>query len=222
MSRARHELPRSTGRSRLIAAVAVISVIAAGLVVRGIRSDDGSGAQQGPAAVRASASNVSSVPSTRSSAEPESAARSTGEACATEIAATQAVVDASRVASAHWREHVQARTDLLAGKNSEAATRAIWKRTRLAGPADLAKLGAAVEQQQELDGACAKLTSGAAVACKQRLTALDGAGSQCRPRRSYRLGESSVHDGCPRSRRLRRGTRAASVGRRLDERTTQS
>ena len=43
---------------------------------------------------------------------------------------------AARVAAGHWREHVQARTDLLAGKNTEATTKAIWKRTRLAGPDD--------------------------------------------------------------------------------------
>jgi hypothetical protein len=66
---------------------------------------------------------------------------------------------------------VQARSDLLAGKNSAETTKAIWKRTRLAGPADIATLKAAITAQANADGGCAKLPG----ACSQRLTALDRA-----------------------------------------------
>jgi hypothetical protein len=67
---------------------------------------------------------------------------------------------------------VQARTDLLSGKNSVATTEAIWKRTRLAGPADIAKLKTATDAQVAANGGCAKLSGTAAVGCRQRLRAL--------------------------------------------------
>jgi hypothetical protein len=55
--------------------------------------------------------------------------------CAAEVAVAEREVSAARVAAGHWREHVQARTALLDGRISQATTKAIWKRTRLAGPA---------------------------------------------------------------------------------------
>jgi hypothetical protein len=70
---------------------------------------------------------------------------------------------------------VAARTDLLAGKNSEAVTRAIWKRTRLAGPADIARLDAALVAQRGSAGGCATLTGTPAAACNHRLTVLQAA-----------------------------------------------
>ena len=82
------------------------------------------------------------------------------------------MVDAARIAAGHWREHVQARTDLLSGKNSTEATKAIWKRTRLAGPADLARLSAAASAQQPTRGACTAIRGAAGTACRQRVAVL--------------------------------------------------
>ena len=96
-------------------------------------------------------------------------------ACAAEIRTTEAVVAAARTAAGHWREHVQARTDLLSGKNPEATTKAIWKRTRLAGPGDIAALNAALTAQAKSVGGCTKLSGSTAAACKKRLTTLDAA-----------------------------------------------
>ncbi len=100
------------------------------------------------------------------------AAATAAQACTAEVAAAQRVVDAARIAAGHWREHVQARTDLLSGKNSTEATKAIWKRTRLAGPADLARLSAAASAQPPTRGACTAIRGAAGAACRHRVAVL--------------------------------------------------
>jgi hypothetical protein len=102
------------------------------------------------------------------------------QACAKEIQAAEAVVAAAGIAAEHWREHVQARTDLLAGKNSEEQAKAIWKRTRLLGPADKVAVSSAVAERVKVKGGCAGLPGKAATVCKQRLAALDAAGTAVR------------------------------------------
>lgn len=180
MSRARHEIPHRR-RPLLLAAGIVGIVMVAGLAVWQIGSRDDSGAQPEPTLLATADATGNSGPEPTAAppttAPPTTATRTPAEACAREIATTQAVEYAARIAATHWREHVQARTDLLAGRNSEAATKAIWKRTRLAGPADIARLGAAATEQRKADGGCAKLTGTSVVACRQRLAALDAAAS---------------------------------------------
>jgi len=107
------------------------------------------------------------------------------QACAAEVTTAEAVVNATRIGAGHWREHVRARTDLLAGKLSQAATKAIWKRTRLAGPADLTRLAAATAAHQPTRGACAKIAGAAGTACRHRMTVLDAAAT---------AGRAAVHD----------------------------
>ncbi|NED99989.1 hypothetical protein [Phytoactinopolyspora halotolerans] len=72
----------------------------------------------------------------------DSAARQAIEACTDELSAGEAVVSEAKTGVGHWTEHIDARTDLLAGRNTEEETRAIWKRTRLAGPDDLERFDA--------------------------------------------------------------------------------
>ncbi|MPZ63630.1 MAG: hypothetical protein GEU93_20610 [Propionibacteriales bacterium] len=57
-------------------------------------------------------------------------------ACSDEIATTQRVVSVAGPGVRHWNEHVQARTDMLAGRITTDKMSSIWKRTRLAGPED--------------------------------------------------------------------------------------
>jgi hypothetical protein len=92
--------------------------------------------------------------------------------CAAEVAVAEREVSAARVAAGHWREHVQARTALLDGRISQATTKAIWKRTRLAGPGDIRRLAAATAAYQPVRGGCANAPGAAGKACRQRLTAL--------------------------------------------------
>jgi hypothetical protein len=114
------------------------------------------------------------------SATPALDAANPGAGCAAQIVAAEEVVKSARIAAGHWQEHVQARTDLLAGKNTEATTKAIWKRTRLAGPDDAARLAKATADYDQVVGGCAGLTSAEASACKQRLTALEVAAANGR------------------------------------------
>jgi len=96
-------------------------------------------------------------------------------ACGAEVAAAEGQVSATRVAAGHWREHVQARTALLDGRISQATTKAIWKRTRLAGPADIQRLADATTAHQRVSGGCADVSGAAGQACRQRLSALAAA-----------------------------------------------
>jgi hypothetical protein len=171
MSRAKHSVHHRRRTLLLAAGVAAALIAAAGVAIAQFGSDDTPGAGSAPTATRdSSATSPSFSPSTAQSQSGAVAA-----ACATQIRTTEAVLTAARTAAGHWREHVQARTDLLSGKNSEATTKAIWKRTRLAGPADIAKLKSATSGRATANGGCAKLSGTAARACRQRLAALDWA-----------------------------------------------
>ncbi|HEU4946518.1 MAG TPA: hypothetical protein VFT31_05140 [Kribbella sp.] len=184
-------MPRRRGPFLVLAVGLLGLVVAVAIAIGQVGDSGGSGAEPQPAAsgtvdatggsgptasVSPSAATSPTATAQQPTGRPQSAAlAAAANACAQEIATTEAVVVAARVAAGHWREHVQARTDLLAGKNSEATTKAIWKRTRLAGPADIARLGAATNGQARADGGCAKFTGQASVACRQRLAAVDAA-----------------------------------------------
>ena len=174
MSRARRALHRQ--RRPLVLAVgaaAAVAVVATGVAIAQLGSPDKPATQPTQSASHsqhsANPSAAGASPAT-ASAPAQQRVSSTADTCAAEVRATEAVVAAARTAAGHWREHVQARTDLLSGKNSEAATKAIWKRTRLAGPGDIAALNTAVVAQTAAVGACAKLSGSAAANCKQRLS----------------------------------------------------
>jgi hypothetical protein len=178
MSRAKHSV-RHRRRSLLLAAgLAAALVAAAGVAIAQFGSTDKPGAGSKPTVIAsgdASAHSGSHPPSQPSAAPSANPTVSAAAACSAHIRTTEAVLAAARTAAGHWHEHVQARTDLLSGKNSVATTKAIWKRTRLAGPADIAKLKTATDAQVADNGGCAKLSRTAAAGCRQRLTALDWA-----------------------------------------------
>lgn len=70
--------------------------------------------------------------------------------CSERIAAAESAVNEAEIGAGHWSDHVQARTDLLVGLNTEAEARAIWKATRLAGPADIQRFSAALAAYKAL------------------------------------------------------------------------
>jgi hypothetical protein len=101
-------------------------------------------------------------------------------ACVAEVAAADAEVGAARVGIGHWIEHIQARTDLLSGAKSEEVTKAIWKRTREAGPADLSRYQRAVAEHAQRSGACGRAAKSSSAspqlsACQLRLRVLNQA-----------------------------------------------
>lgn len=186
-------MPRRKGSILLTVGITSGVVIAGVFAAAQFQSDAGPGANPapttsatgasgnaGPAASSAPSATVSQTPTVTPSAQRASTAAAGTDAvraCSSEITSTEALVGAARTAATHWREHVQARTDLMAGKNTEATTKAIWKRTRLAGPADEASLSAATTAQLKTQGGCTKLVGAAAPACQQRMAALNAAAS---------------------------------------------
>lgn len=179
MSRARRALPHGKGWGSGLLLAAGIAGIAIAVVVVGtqFQPDGGQGAGQVPSS---SAPGTVLSASGRLGPTPALEAANPAAACAAEIAAAEEVVKSARIAAGHWQEHVQARTDLLAGKNAEATTKAIWKRTRLAGPADLARLATATAGYDKVVSGCNGLTGAGASACNQRRTALEVAAASGR------------------------------------------
>jgi hypothetical protein len=185
MSRAKRAIPRRKGPLLLTVGITSVVVVAGVALAGQFRADDGPGANPAPTTVATGATGNAGPESSQSptaapsaqGADTPLAATDAARACAGEITTTEAVLDAARIAATHWREHVRARTDLLSGKNTEATTRAIWKRTRLAGPADEARLRAATTAQLKARGGCKGFTGPAATDCRQRLAALNAAAS---------------------------------------------
>jgi len=174
MSRAKRAIHRHRRGVWLIGAVGAVVVATAGLAIAQLRSDNTPSERTTPSATQPAHAASHSVPSV-SAAPPQkgAVASSSVAACVTEVRTTEAMLAEARTAADHWHEHVQAQTDLLSGKNSEAATKAIWKRTRLAGPGDIAALNSAVAAHARSVGGCADLPGDAADACQQRLIILD-------------------------------------------------
>lgn len=100
-------------------------------------------------------------------------------ACIAEVQAADAEVAAAAVGIGHWAEHIKARTDLLSGAQPKEVTKAIWKRTREAGPADLTRYDRAVAEHKRSTGACDRAVKdgdGQQLAtCLQRLRVLQNA-----------------------------------------------
>jgi hypothetical protein len=183
MSRAKRALHRRHRPVLLAVGVAAAVTVAAGVAIAQFASPDKPSGQPAHSASHPAhtashslpTKSSASLPAAGSSPKGGSSASSQADACNAEIRTTEAVVAAARTGAEHWREHVQARTDLLSGKNAEATTKAIWKRTRLAGPSDITALNAALVAQANAAGGCAKLSGAPAAPCKKRLTVLDAA-----------------------------------------------
>lgn len=122
---------------------------------------------------------AASAPSLESSASPLRAAAGSLRTCVSEVAAADAEVAAAKTGIDHWAEHIQARTDLLSGAQPKEVTKAVWKRTREAGPADLTRYQQAVAEHARQAGSCARAGSADAGprlnACRQRLRVLEKA-----------------------------------------------
>lgn len=150
---------RRSGRYRRVGAVLVITLPLIGWGALALTSDDPPGQEPGadhgarPAADQSATTDPGSAEATSANSyELAHAARTAIEHCAARLQAGQDVVDEAEVGIGHWSEHVNARTDLLAGRNTSDETRAIWKRTKLAGPADLGRVDAAMSAYQALPG----------------------------------------------------------------------
>ena len=135
-------------RRLLIVAVAVVVVLGAAAVYL-LRPG-------GPGIPSAAGQSPEAAPSTAESSKEAStpAADAALDRCINESKAADAVLLAADAGVKDWHDHVQAQTDGNSGKISVSEMNAIFQRTRLAGPAELAKYDSAVTDLQQLGGAC--------------------------------------------------------------------
>ncbi len=126
-------------------------------------------------------STASATPTATVSSSPADAAALTAlAACVARQQAAGPVVAAATAGVGHWREHLQAQTDVSSGRRSlvdaEATT---WKSTREAGPQDDAAFGQAIASYSSAPGcvAPAEVPAGELkaklAACGERQTAVD-------------------------------------------------
>jgi hypothetical protein len=101
---------------------------------------------------RSPSPTATSKASAGSSATPPPALRT----CATTVRQADTVVAAASQGVEDWNIHVQSRTDMLQGRMSVSTMDAMWKRTRLAGPADQRRFHAALDSYHPTS-ACTEL-----------------------------------------------------------------
>jgi len=68
------------------------------------------------------------------------------KACVTEVTRAEKAASAAKPGVTHWKAHVKARTDMLAGRISEAKMNAVWDRTKAKGPADVHRFELALDR----------------------------------------------------------------------------
>ncbi len=120
----------------------------------------GTGQTASPEASPSSATSTEPSPSEQStgkgvsSTQASSAAVQALQKCRAKVQARDQVLTAAATGVGHWSEHVDAQTDLNDGDISSKQMQAIFKRTRLDGPADVRRYRAALARQDELSGSC--------------------------------------------------------------------
>ncbi len=93
-------------------------------------------------------------PSPSPTVEGDRTAQQALDDCRHSVQATDRILAAARVGIGHWSEHVQAQTDANAGTISQDEMAAIFKRTRLDGPDDVAKYKGAVKAHDVAKASC--------------------------------------------------------------------
>lgn len=179
MGRARRAIPQPSRRPLLIAGATATAVLVGGIYLAAGRDDGTAADPPAPATTPTQTAGHHAPPAApaTTTATPSVAARVApgNNGCATEIAAAHKMLSAVQIAVGHWSEHVRARSDLLTGRNTVVQTKAIWKRTRLAGPADLARVGSTDAAYRQASGRCRSAAGPAAATCKAHAAATDAA-----------------------------------------------
>jgi hypothetical protein len=85
------------------------------------------------------------------------------------VRAADAVIREARTGVGHWSQHVKAQSDANAGIVTVPEMDAIFKRTRLAGPGDVQRYGAAVSAYHAQTATCSTV-SGAPATVGDKLT----------------------------------------------------
>jgi hypothetical protein len=152
---ARHVRPEGRGRrplaAVLTAGVAIAVAVAVALnVVSGWSPDsfwndnntETTGSQASPPRSNAASPTPSGQrsPSTQpgddSTSNSDAAKVTSLRMCAARVSNAERIIAAAGNGVGHWRQHIQARTDMLKGRISETKMDRVWERTQRAGPAD--------------------------------------------------------------------------------------
>jgi hypothetical protein len=186
MARARRAKPR---RSRALIGLLVVALLAGG-VVAALRFWPGTltaiGPSPAPAAVTPPpVAPPSAAPAPTASAEPTPSARPASEqavrameSCRERVRAADEVLEQARTGISHWEAHVAAERDAQRGAITVERRQAIFKETRLKGPADQKRYADAQRAYDrtrnascgKTEGADAKVTATLAT-CQERATA---------------------------------------------------
>jgi hypothetical protein len=152
-----HRAPKKRASKRIIAivvaAVVALLVVGSAYAIATRDDPDSSSASGGSGGAGGDASpSAGSTPSAKASDDPGGNA-GTGDdsslaACAAHVSKAEAAVSAASTGVRDWHTHVQARTDMYAGRISVERMDALWKRSRLAGPADQARFHAALRSYE--------------------------------------------------------------------------
>ncbi|SDS07402.1 hypothetical protein [Actinopolymorpha singaporensis] len=164
----RSRSPRSILIAVVVAALAVAGIAWAVLPSRGGTNQhtiQGS-ANKKPTSTP-TATKKSEKASTRAG-QPEGAGSRLPRQVAEQLRACRAAADkgtaaatSARVAVGDWAAHIQAMKDEQSGKNTEAQTKAIWTRTRLAGPGHVSTYEAADKAFRPVRDACTNVDTAA-------------------------------------------------------------
>jgi hypothetical protein len=158
---------RSWGWALGVVALLCVALVAA-LTLDGdgdtVGADGTGSAPSSTAGTTASSAPTRSVPAAQATRSPTADAApapdidaaAAQEACQSHVVRARTVLRAARSGVEHWNDHVSSRTELLAGRMTKDDVSAIWKRTRLAGPADLEAFQAAYDAYAAEREACAQ------------------------------------------------------------------
>ena len=193
MARARRAKPR---RSRALMIGLLVVALLAGAIVAALRLWPGTltaiGPIPSPAAVtpppaaEPSSTTPATAPTPSASAEPTPTARPASdqavramESCRNRVQAADEVLEQARTGISHWEAHVGAERDAQKGAITVERRQAIFKETRLKGPADQKRYADAQRAydragdascDDKAEGADAKVTA-TLTACRERATA---------------------------------------------------
>jgi hypothetical protein len=195
MTEAKRALPPRRRRGVwILIAVPLALLVAATLILFGLRRQADLGTVPIPLESTQSASTAAPEPtpstpskdSTAKSAKAKSAkakavkAAAALKGCRAKVRAADRVMAAGEDGMRHWAEHVQAQTDALAGKITVGKMEDIFDRTMKAGDEDEQRYNAAVKAYRHRDGSC-RAVSGASARIGKQLTRCADRGRAQRP-----------------------------------------
>lgn len=176
----RHVLGGSVARARrakvqisrvaIPAAAGLALLIGGGLVIDRLTSSSTTTAGGTNASAPTTPSSHATTPAATRTPDPTPTASSASTirsskaltACQAKVHAVDRVLDQARTGVSHWSEHVQAQSDANASKITIAKMDAVFKRTRLAGPADQKRYAAALAASTSINGSCAPVAGSSA------------------------------------------------------------